>query len=494
MSLPGASRAQARTWTDKSGTYSVQAEFGGLSDGQVSLTREDGRKIVVPLDKLSSADQEYVRQKAAVDRPSSPFVVSEDVASARVTPNDAVGGEDGEQEDAGTLRQVIATGRGATEDEAKRDAFHNAVEHTVGVYVDATTIASNERLIEDTVLTHSNAYIKAFTVLRMSSGEGIHTVKIKALVKVQQLTERLRSQGIKTVTVDGQSLAAEIVTRKRMEDDARAVLASAIRDYPLSFTEFTPAARFAPSSKGGINACVRYSVNKEAYRQYVAELENVLKLQATQSGSAVLPLEQDMEAKLYYSSLPDTVQQLLRHHMFDDQPSDPPGNSFFILGKSIIQREWFRGTHQVVVSWYFLEGPAASVPYEAWSRARDTRLLCSLKDDKGQTLAEIPEQPYRWPRRYDGEIVLMPGGPLGTSMSDLGLELQSFDGRYKYPQVMVYLPALLVPRDLMDKGSPLCLRESVDIPLHFDLPVEDIAKIRNLTVAIEMPQDKRHEK
>ena len=40
----------------------MQAEFVGFSDGQVTLRREDGRKVDVPLNKLSPPDQARVQK------------------------------------------------------------------------------------------------------------------------------------------------------------------------------------------------------------------------------------------------------------------------------------------------------------------------------------------------------------------------------------------------------------------------------------------------
>ena len=54
------SSAQARKWTDKSGKYSVDAEFISLTDGQVALKRSDGKTIRLALEDLSKADQEQV--------------------------------------------------------------------------------------------------------------------------------------------------------------------------------------------------------------------------------------------------------------------------------------------------------------------------------------------------------------------------------------------------------------------------------------------------
>ena len=56
------SNAEARKWTDKSGKYSIDAEFVSLNDGQVTLKRSDGKTVRLALENLSKADQEQVRQ------------------------------------------------------------------------------------------------------------------------------------------------------------------------------------------------------------------------------------------------------------------------------------------------------------------------------------------------------------------------------------------------------------------------------------------------
>jgi hypothetical protein len=50
-----------RTWTDATGSFTVEAVFVDLSDGKVRLKKTDGRVITVELEKLSSADQQVVR-------------------------------------------------------------------------------------------------------------------------------------------------------------------------------------------------------------------------------------------------------------------------------------------------------------------------------------------------------------------------------------------------------------------------------------------------
>ena len=54
--------AHVRTWTDRSGTFKVEAEFIGLRDGKIHLHKLNGVKIAVPVSKMAVEDLEYVER------------------------------------------------------------------------------------------------------------------------------------------------------------------------------------------------------------------------------------------------------------------------------------------------------------------------------------------------------------------------------------------------------------------------------------------------
>ena len=58
-----ADAAKARTWTDATGQYKIEAELIDFENGQVQLRRADGKVINMPLEKLSVDDQLIVREK-----------------------------------------------------------------------------------------------------------------------------------------------------------------------------------------------------------------------------------------------------------------------------------------------------------------------------------------------------------------------------------------------------------------------------------------------
>jgi len=51
-----------RTWTDTTGKFTIKAEFVKLSAGKVTLKRDDGSEISLPLEMLAAADQQIARQ------------------------------------------------------------------------------------------------------------------------------------------------------------------------------------------------------------------------------------------------------------------------------------------------------------------------------------------------------------------------------------------------------------------------------------------------
>lgn len=64
-----------RTWTDRSGSFKVEAEFLGLREGKIHLHKMNSVKIAVPVTKMSIEDLEYVEWATGVsldeDKPLS---------------------------------------------------------------------------------------------------------------------------------------------------------------------------------------------------------------------------------------------------------------------------------------------------------------------------------------------------------------------------------------------------------------------------------------
>src|SRR6266516_7421507 len=57
---------KVRTWTDRSGSFRVEAQFIGLTDGKIHLHKQNGIKIAVPTSKMAVEDLEYVEKVTGV--------------------------------------------------------------------------------------------------------------------------------------------------------------------------------------------------------------------------------------------------------------------------------------------------------------------------------------------------------------------------------------------------------------------------------------------
>ncbi|TWT88938.1 hypothetical protein Mal64_24280 [Pseudobythopirellula maris] len=72
---PGGSGFVLRTWSDRSGSYKIEAVYAGVDGDAVKLSKRDGEELRVPLDRLSADDQSYVRaarEQSAQDK-GNPF-------------------------------------------------------------------------------------------------------------------------------------------------------------------------------------------------------------------------------------------------------------------------------------------------------------------------------------------------------------------------------------------------------------------------------------
>lgn len=59
-----------RTWTDSTGKYKVQAKFVSVKDGLVTLEKESGQTLNLPISRLSADDQQLIRKALSLKSPA----------------------------------------------------------------------------------------------------------------------------------------------------------------------------------------------------------------------------------------------------------------------------------------------------------------------------------------------------------------------------------------------------------------------------------------
>ena len=128
----------------------------------------------------------------------------------------------------------IGRGVGVNETEALKDAYRDAIERAIGLYVDAETVAKNDEIVKDQILTQSNAYITHYDKIKTTNiSGGLIEVRIVATVKKRALTTKVSEAmpgGNFSLGSKMQDLHANIATSEKRNADAAALLRNALKD------------------------------------------------------------------------------------------------------------------------------------------------------------------------------------------------------------------------------------------------------------------------
>lgn len=201
---------------------------------------------------------------------------------------------------------VTVKGRGVGEDMAAalKDAYRDAIETAVGLYVDAEQMVKNDELLRDQVLTQSNAYIEGYDVLSKKVGDGLVSIKILARVRSKTLTKKV-SGFMKPRTVEvGSALrdqfAKSQTVRKRGEDGAALVKKALVglelerqtMDCWLAHPDGEVVNDDGKSSSAELRYLFGYRVNEERFFALTAALCEVLDQVAIEEPTDILiPVE-----------------------------------------------------------------------------------------------------------------------------------------------------------------------------------------------------------
>ena len=238
-----------RTWTDSTGKHRTEAVFREYADGMVRLRKRDGTTVQLPFEQLSDADRQYLQSR----EPGALFV-----------------------------------GCGLDPEQARQNAFSNAIEHHVGLLVDSQTRVENDELVSEKILTVSRGYIDEFAVLRTWSEEGLVYVLIRATVASQPLASRLMSQGI-PLSVNGEKLWQQYRHVVENERNAAEVFRNIMRRWTMDKLivangQYVPLAVGAEGQKLGLG--IRLQADPIAWESLRRELIALLDLVAVTSFDA----------------------------------------------------------------------------------------------------------------------------------------------------------------------------------------------------------------
>ena len=188
-------------------------------------------------------------------------------------------------------QMVEARGVGTDKEEALKDAYRDAVEQAVGMYVYAEQQMKNEELVNDQILTQSNAYIEKYEVVKeRKKANGLFEIQIKAEVKKSALTKKLRDVVPKQTFAlgdDAQNIHSRVVTKEKRNVDAAALLENVLKDVnPIKqFVQFSPS-DVKPQRKkyvkhgapGGELAYFRFRVEFDEHKYFKEFLPNFMEV------------------------------------------------------------------------------------------------------------------------------------------------------------------------------------------------------------------------
>ena len=133
-------------------------------------------------------------------------------------------------EEPATIVEVVVNGAGLTKKTALEDAYRNAVQQVVGLYVDADTMVENDELVRDKILATSNGFIVDSKELSSRASNGLVRVNIRAKVESRKLLAGLNAARIITRKFDGESLFAKALTNMERKENLQETLLKILAD------------------------------------------------------------------------------------------------------------------------------------------------------------------------------------------------------------------------------------------------------------------------
>jgi len=205
------------------------------------------------------------------------------------------------------LVKVKGVGLGENRASALKDAYRDAIERAVGLYVDAEQIVKNDQLIKDEILTHSNAYIEKSSILSCKQGaSGVVRVEVLAEVRNLALTSRMKEVlplGALNVKEASQSTHAQIVTEEKRDHDSSLLMHKSLAEFdPISglintsLVSPTPQRSLVDGAPDVVRLSyqVEFAVDTGRYQEFVGKLETMLR-RISLSPPLSVRLSRDME-------------------------------------------------------------------------------------------------------------------------------------------------------------------------------------------------------
>lgn len=132
-----------------------------------------------------------------------------------------------------TLANAIqVTGRGKTVDEAKNNAFANAIDIVVGTIVVNEREAANYRLVKNEILVYSSGYVDDYKILSQDRIGSDIVLQMDVTVSSNKISQRILSKSSSTTVLDGNRSQAQLQTYLQSRNNGDKLLQNLLNDYP----------------------------------------------------------------------------------------------------------------------------------------------------------------------------------------------------------------------------------------------------------------------
>lgn len=325
-------------WIAAAGVASAQFDFRGMIDGAMDQVQG---AVNGAIDRIRGSDEDGSGGDGYAPEDGAPQPIAGqdnafsldfggDAASATTaSPSPTQGGE---------TVSVLGRGMGMNREDALKDAYRDALERAVGLYVDAEQMMKNEQLVQDQILTHSNAYIERYDIKKEETrSNGLTEIQILAVVNRSALAQKLSEvMPPQTFQVGStlQDLHAQSVTTQKRGADAVALLQNALEDanpitqlMKVSLSPVKPQMRKASfsGSKEKELMYMRFNVTvdeQKYFGEFLPSLLNVFDQIALERPKNIL-----LQARLKDDSDNDEKSEYLQGKYEEYIPQGDPGNN-----------------------------------------------------------------------------------------------------------------------------------------------------------------------
>jgi len=171
----------------------------------------------------------------------------------------------------------------------------------VGEVVDAETLVKDDEIVNDQVLTYSDAYIPKHTKVSERNEGGLFRVTIRAVVERRKLVVKLKAANVALKGMDGQSMFGNIVSQLENEKDAAALLRNTLEGFPQNCVTADVVGEPKIVQKDEQKATLRFQVqvrpDLNAYKSFATRLQRTLQSIAKDQGEFLIPFQRQVAPK-----------------------------------------------------------------------------------------------------------------------------------------------------------------------------------------------------